>query len=316
MAFCAPIGQINSAKWTERHRSVGHAMQLGLIEQTRSTSVPTRQWQAPAKGPAPAHTHGSSWSTHLLDTLSKADRELFPTLRSRPRRDGPVPKHPSRLRAPRRHRPDAVAAEHLGQTISYGELNRQANRLAATLAQHGVKPRDNVALFVRRSIPMLVGILATLKAGAAYVPQDVGVAPAAQLQHIIATASTRVILTLSGVAGAIPVPAGHACIAIDSVMEEPLNGPYDPFQPKHPISSDDGCYVLFTSGTTGAPNGVSVTHRNVCNILLTEPGSLGIRPDWRVSQILNIAFDMAAWEILGCLSHGATLVLRGSGTNR
>jgi amino acid adenylation domain-containing protein len=74
--------------------------------------------------------------------------------------------------------------------------------------------------------------------------------------------------------------------------------------------SSDRCYVLFTSGTTGKPNGVAVTHRNVCNLLLTQPGDLGIQPGWRVAQILNIAFDMAAWEILGCLSHGATLVIR------
>ena len=56
---------------------------------------------------------------------------------------------------------------------------------------------------------------------------------------------------------------------------------------------------------------MKVTHRNVANILLTEPGDLGIRPGDRVAQLLNIAFDMAAWEILGCLTHGGTLVIRG-----
>jgi non-ribosomal peptide synthetase component F len=56
---------------------------------------------------------------------------------------------------------------------------------------------------------------------------------------------------------------------------------------------------------------VKVTHRNVANILLTAPGDLGIRPGDRVAQLLSIAFDMAAWEILGCLAHGATLVIRG-----
>ena len=69
--------------------------------------------------------------------------------------------------------------------------------------------------------------------------------------------------------------------------------------------------LLFTSGTTGVPNGVQVSHRNLCNILLTAPGDLGMQPGLRVGQILSIAFDMAAWETLGALSNGATLVVRG-----
>jgi D-alanine--poly(phosphoribitol) ligase subunit 1 len=202
--------------------------------------------------------------------------------------------------------PHAVAVEHRGQTITYGELDRQANRLAAMLVGHGVRVGDNVALFVRRSIPMVLGMLATLKAGAAYVPQDVGVAPYSQLCHIASVTRTRVILTLSGVQEL--VPAGYPRITIDTVMTEPFDHGYGGFRAAG--TPDDGCYVLFTSGTTGRPNGVTVTHRNVCNILLTEPGNLGIRPGWRVGQILNIAFDMAAWEILGCLANGGTLVIR------
>lgn len=81
--------------------------------------------------------------------------------------------------------------------------------------------------------------------------------------------------------------------------------------PPPTVRPDDGCYVLFTSGTTGSPNGVKVTHRNVAGLLLTEPGGLGIRPGDRVAHLLNVAFDMAAWEILGCLTHGGTLVIRG-----
>ncbi|WP_229685853.1 amino acid adenylation domain-containing protein [Longimycelium tulufanense] len=210
-------------------------------------------------------------------------------------------------------RPDSIAAEHLGETITYGELNRQANRLATRLASHGVRPGDDVALFARRSIPMLVGLLAALKVGAAYVPQDVGVAPRSQLRHVIDTASTTVILTLSGLREKIPAPHNNStCIEIDTVMAEPLEESHDvDFRPERPLRGSDACYVLFTSGTTGRPNGVVVTHGNVCNILLTKPGNLDMRPGRRVGQILNIAFDMAAWEILGCLSHGATLVIRG-----
>ena len=70
------------------------------------------------------------------------------------------------------------------------------------------------------------------------------------------------------------------------------------------------CFILFTSGTTGTPNGVEVTHKNLCNILYNAPGNLGIAPGVKVAQILNISFDMAAWEILGCLGNGGTLLIR------
>lgn len=213
-------------------------------------------------------------------------------------------------------RPDAVAAEHLGETLTYGELDRHAERLAAVLRGCGVGAGDAVGVFLRRSLPMLVGLLGTLKAGAAYVPQDVGAAPAAQLRHVMRTARTKVVLTVSDFADLLPVPEGTILVNIDEVMSGALlPTPAYPLRDapggQRPAVPDDPCYVLFTSGTTGTPNGVAVTHRNVCNILLTEPGSLGIRSGLRVAQLLNIAFDMASWEILGCLAHGATLLIRG-----
>jgi amino acid adenylation domain-containing protein len=156
---------------------------------------------------------------------------------------------------------------------------------------------------------MLVGMLATLKAGAAYVPQHVGVAPEKQLHHVVEKAGTRVILTLAALRARVPVPEGHVCIAIDEAMSETSDDLTAALPRARP---DDACFVLFTSGTTGMPNGVTVTHRNVCNIVTTSPGDLGIRPGMRVAQILSIAFDMSAWEIHACLAHGATLVIRGS----
>ncbi len=254
----------------------------------------------------------SAWSTPLLDHLCDRDRHLFQYYGQGPAAALPETHIHHAIERHAATRPDTVAAEHLGDTITYGELDRQANRLATHLADLGVRPGDNVAVFVRRGIPMLVGILAALKAGAAYVPQDVGLAPPTHLRHVIDAAVTRVILTVSTAADRIPVPAGHHLVAVDTVMSQPLGHSHDRFVPaERPTSTGENCYVLFTSGTTGRPNGVAVTHRNVCNILLTAPGDLGIRPGWRVGQLLNVAFDMAAWEILGCLSHGATLVIRG-----
>ncbi|WP_328338363.1 amino acid adenylation domain-containing protein [Streptomyces violaceus] len=246
-----------------------------------------------------------------LRHLSPHDQHLFRQFGRGP--TVPVP-DPLLHHAVARHAaatPHAVAAEHQGARLTYGELDRYADALAARLIREGVRPGDHVGLFVRRSIPMLVGLLGILKAGAAYVPQDIGLAPPAQLTHVIRTARTRVVLTVAEHAHRVPLPAGHLLLPLDDLLiplDEPL--PHAP-APRPRGTGDDGCYVLFTSGTTGRPNGVKVTHRNVANLLLTEPGGLGIRPGDRVAQLLSIAFDMAAWEILGCLTHGGTLVIRG-----
>jgi D-alanine--poly(phosphoribitol) ligase subunit 1 len=210
--------------------------------------------------------------------------------------------------------PQAIAAQHLDDAITYQELDRQANRLAALLAHDGITTGDNVALFLQRSIPMVVGILAALKVGASYVPQDVCVAPEAHLRHIIKTANTKAVLTISSLQHLVPVPDNHICLAIDELMQEPFKDGVEymtPFVPPVAVAPQHTCFIIFTSGTTGSPNGVQVTHGNVCNILLTEPGNLGMGPGLKVAQILNIGFDMAAWETLGSLAHGATLVIRG-----
>jgi D-alanine--poly(phosphoribitol) ligase subunit 1 len=252
----------------------------------------------PAKGPA--------FARDALANLSPADQLLFEYFGKGPSVPPVFECIHHAFEAHAAANPHAIAVEHLGEQLTYQELDRHANALAALLVHRGVKPGDHVALFVQRSVPMIVGLLATLKAGAAYVPQHVGVAPEAQLRHVIETAHTRVILTLASLRA--HVPSGDCdVIEIDTFMREPslIAAP-------RPIASgSSGCFVLFTSGTTGKPNGVTVTNRNVCNILLTEPGDLGIRPGMRVAQILSIAFDMAAWEIFGCLAHGGTLVIRG-----
>ncbi len=249
-----------------------------------------------------------------FSNLSAADQHLFETFGQGPVAPAPWQciHHPFELYAATQ--PDVIAAEHLDNTITYRDLDRHANRLASMLAAHGVQPGDNVGLFLRRSIPMMVGLMATLKAGAAYVPQDVKVVPTSHLQHIADVTAAKVILTTAEFKHLVPEVDGVTCIVIDEVMAQPFMHPAQftaPFVPVRPTTAADRCFILFTSGTTGNPNGVQVTHGNVTNIILTQPGDLGIKPGMRVGQILSISFDMSAWEILGCFSHGATLVIRG-----
>ena len=248
-----------------------------------------------------------------LSNLSLEDQERFVRFGQGPHQNISFETIHSAVEYQSQKHHDQIAAIHHDQQITYGELNRQADSLAVTLAEYGIGKGDNVGLFVERSIPMLVGILAVLKTGAAYVPQDARITPSPVMASIIESASIKLVLTLSHLQKNIPDNTETRTIAIDRYLDQTSKNRvlHSINLPKSPSTKEDNCFVLFTSGTTGKPNGVKVTHGNVCNILLTEPGNLGIVPGHRVAQLLNIAFDMAAWEILGCLSNGATLVIRG-----
>ena len=280
-------------------------------------AIPARTVMSPPALPSHArHAHGHrdadadplAFRDAPLSALTREDRERF-------RRFGAGERMPAAYRcihhaiAERAARaPDTMAVEHLGRRITYRQLQRRAEALARRLNQQGISRGDAVCLFASRGIELIVGIVATLECGAAYVPQDVCVAPAEQLEHIVRTSGSRIILTEARYRELLPSVPGVEVIAIDAQGEA---APLERRPPAPRPSAEDRCFILFTSGTTGVPNGVQVTHGNVCNILLTAPGNLAIGPGDRVAQLLSISFDMAAWEILGCLANGATLVIRG-----
>lgn len=210
-----------------------------------------------------------------------------------------------------RCQPEAIAAIHGRSRITYAALDQQSDALASELLRLGVQPGDAVAVFVRRSLPMLAAMLAVLKVGACYVPQDVRIAPPAVLRHILAAAGCRVMLCLREDLPDMPCAEAVHRVAIED-FTCPARIRMLHMRPRRPLVPDDLCFILFTSGTTGTPNGVRITHRNLCNIVLCAPGNLQIGPGTHVSQLLNIAFDMSAWEIHGALAQGGTLILRGS----
>ena len=201
--------------------------------------------------------------------------------------------------------PHAIAVEHEGQCLSYQQLDQRAQQLACLLQQQGVREGMRVGLFLERSLEMVIGIVAILKCGATYVPQDARISPPAQLKHVIAVSGIRLVLTLSHLQARIPQSC--ACLSLDRLPAStpPHTMPLSAFNPQR------HCLILFTSGTTGVPNAVAVTHHNICNLIALAPGNLQVKAGTRITQIMNIAFDMAAWEIFLALCHGATLVIRG-----
>ncbi|KAF2645841.1 nonribosomal peptide synthetase 12 [Massarina eburnea CBS 473.64] len=247
---------------------------------------------------------------HSLEGLPQEHQTLVSRFGLGPRVSVPHPTvHQAFEHAADTH-PSAVAAYHGDKSITYAELDTSANRLANHLIDIGLQPKQRVCLVVQRSIEMLVGIFAILKAGCQYVPVDGGVASDQALEHILRDTESRFVLCLPKFEGRITRFAEKEVVVMPLGVDRELFSSKD--RPKVAVSSTDGIYAIYTSGSTGKPKGVDVSHGNVTNALLLQPGSLGITYGTKVGQMLNISFDMGAWEILATLMNGGTLYIRGS----
>ncbi|KAF1977974.1 acetyl-CoA synthetase-like protein [Bimuria novae-zelandiae CBS 107.79] len=206
--------------------------------------------------------------------------------------------------------PSAAAAKHSGRIITYADLDVEANRLANYLIGLGLKPKQRVCLVVQRSLEMLVGIFAVLKSGCQYVPMDGGVVSDEALQHTLSDTDAFFTLCLPKFEEKVKRLARPdvRIICLGTGAERFLSSD----RPTVSVNADDGAYAIYTSGSTGKPKGVDVSHSNVTNALLLEPGRLGITAGTKVGQVLSVSFDMGAWEMLACLINGGTLCLRTS----
>lgn len=161
-------------------------------------------------------------------------------------------------------RPDSHAICFNNSTITYRELNQAANRLAHRLIEEDIVPGSRVALPSQRCFEMMVGLLAILKAGGTYVPLDIN-SPKNRQAHIINSAGIELVLVWSGVSTASLTIAGVDLLQIDGCHQDRFGS----YSDKNPviagIDQDTLAYILFTSGSTGMPKGVCVTHRNLYN---------------------------------------------------
>ncbi len=197
---------------------------------------------------------------------------------------------------------DAVALVCGPRTYTYRELDDAANRLAYRLAGCGAGPGRSVALLIPRSTEAIVAILAVLKCGAAYLPMD-SAHPDARIAFMISDAAPVAVLTTAAL-GARVEPTGVAIIDVDdpALDARPTTGLPAP-------APDDLAYLTYTSGTTGVPKAVAVTHRNVTQLLERLPAGVPAGPGQVWSQWHSIVFDVSVWEIWGALLHGGRLVV-------
>jgi amino acid adenylation domain-containing protein len=209
--------------------------------------------------------------------------------------------------------PHATALVQEAQAISYQALNTQANRLAHYLRDCGVGPDVRVALCAQRRAPLIVGMLAVLKAGGAFVPLD-PTYPGERLAFLLADSDPMVLLADAAGAKALR-HLDLVCIRLDDGASAWADQPTDDPRPEDvELAGSHLAYVIYTSGSTGQPKGVMVEHRGVCNLAQAQVETLCVEPDSRVLQFASISFDASVFEMVSALTRGACLVLPEPGT--
>ena len=236
-----------------------------------------------------------------LDVLGPAERERVLDTWNDTAAAVPDTTLPAAFAAQARRTPDAVAVRCGERALSYRQLHARSLYEAAALAARGVAPGDLVAFALPRSEQLIVAMLAILFAGAAYLPIDPD-APDARLAAMLDDAKPKALLTTSTLAprfGGLGVP-----VALLS-PEAPAAAP-STFDRSRP---DDVAYVLYTSGSTGLPKGVEVTHRNLSNLIEAMRGQLAPRPVDRFLATTTVIFDVAALELFLPLVTGAQTII-------
>ncbi len=202
--------------------------------------------------------------------------------------------------------PEQVAVYGEGRTLTYRELNEHANRLALRLMAAGVGVGSLVGVSMKRSPEMIVGLLAILKAGAAYVPLDPRL-PRQRLLFLVSDAGLRVVLTSGGL-----LDAGEAQAIDLRDIGSSAGDERDCYNPQSGVGGNDLVYVIYTSGSTGEPKGVMVPHRGVVNWLVWMRNTFEVTPADVVLKKAPLTFDVSAWELFLPLISGARLVLADS----
>jgi amino acid adenylation domain-containing protein len=184
--------------------------------------------------------------------------------------------------------------------ITYKVLDRKANQLGHRLKAMGIKPGTIAALLVERSIDMMVGILAVLKAGAAYLPMNPK-NPAARTKYLLAESSAQLLLTHRGLVGG----------SVENIqvldLEDEKKHKEDTEDLENTANHNNNAYLIYTSGSTGNPKGVIISHGNFSPLLHWGKAHLSFSPHDRVVQNLSYFFDWSVWEIFLTLCSGAQL---------
>lgn len=200
-----------------------------------------------------------------------------------------------------REYPNAIAVRHLDEIVTYRQVDERSNSLAGRLREMGVRKGDIVVLFMERSVSMVIAMLATLKAGGAYLPISPG-EPESRIDQMLKSVHPRAAITDPGLSSRMEKFMQTVFTVDNGALAK------RPFCPEGDLGSDDLAYVMFTSGSTGTPKGVCIPHRGIARLVLNTD-YIQISPEDTVGHLSDPAFDASTFEIWGALLNGATLVV-------
>ncbi|MFE4924874.1 amino acid adenylation domain-containing protein [Streptomyces sp. NPDC056661] len=197
--------------------------------------------------------------------------------------------------------PDHPAVVDGERMLSYRQLNSRSNQLAHRLVEMGVRPGARVAIKMEKSVETLVAVYGVLKSGAAYVPLPVH-QPSQREAHILATAGIEIMVT----AGEASRPPGVRQV---DLMDLGRSETMQSVAPTVQVVSDDHAYVLFTSGSSGRPKGVALSHRNALSFVAWGVAEFGISQADRIANHAPLHFDLSVFDLFAAARAAATVVL-------
>ena len=195
--------------------------------------------------------------------------------------------------------PDATAIIFENQKLTYRELNEKANQLAKILVKNDVQIGDTVAIYLNKSLEVVVSMLGILKAGASFLPLDIDY-PEDRLNYIIENSAPKVVLSSHTLSCPINIPIILVDLAEDFYQTQDGNNL------NFSITPENLMYVMYTSGSTGNPKGVMVKHKNIIR-LAAFPNFIEFSENEIMVQTGTIVFDACIFEIFGALLHGFKL---------